>query len=206
VTIAHGLDAAQLLREIVEIDRLNAEDIGISVLKGIEVDILPDGSLDIADNILAKLDVVVAAVHSGFHLGRDAQTTRVEKALANPLVTILAHPTGRILGAREPYDVDMARVIQAAATYRVALEVNAQPERLDLPDIYCRMARESGVLLSIAADARAEQDFDNLGYGVSQARRGWVEAKEVLNALALSSLRLLRRRQHAVKSNLLLPA
>jgi DNA polymerase (family 10) len=208
VTIAHGLDSAQLEREIAEIDRLNAADLGVQILKGVEVDILPDGSLDLPDDILTKLDLVVAAIHSNFHLNRETQTARIEKALTNPLVAILAHPTGRMLGTREPYDVDMARVIRAAAAHRVALEVNAQPERLDLPDVYCRMAKDAGVLLSIASDAHAEQDYDNLGYGVSQARRGWLEAKDVLNTLSLSSLRILlrRRRQHAGEQNALLPA
>ena len=196
VTVAHGLDAARLRRQMAEIDRLNEENLGIHLFKGIELDILPDGRLDLPDDILSELDLVVAAVHSSFHLSRDAQTARIEKALDNPLVTILAHPTGRMLNAREPYDVDMKRILQAAAARGVALEINAQPERLDLPDVYCRMAKEAGALVSIASDSHAEQDFDNLGYGVSQARRGWIEAKDVVNTMSLAKLRayLARRR------------
>jgi len=145
---------------------------------------------------------VVAAIHSNFHLDREAQTARIEKALANPYVTILAHPSGRMLGARDPYDVDMARVIKAAAAHRIALEVNAQPDRLDLSDVYCRMAKDAGVLLSIASDAHAAQDFDNLHYVILQARRGWVEAKNVLNALPLNKLLvMLRQRREWAQQN-----
>jgi DNA polymerase (family 10) len=134
-------------------------------------------------------------------LSREAQTTRIERALANPLVTILAHPTGRMLGTREPYDVDMQRLIRMAALHGVALEVNAQPERLDLSDIHCRMAKDSGVLLSIASDAHAPEDYDNLVYGVAQARRGWLEAIDVLNTLSLAKLRsVLDRRRHGANT------
>lgn len=201
VTVAHGLNVARLRREIAEIDRLNQEKLGVHLLKGSEVDILPDGTLDLPDSILAKLDIVVAAVHSNFNLGRAAQTARIEKALANPLVTILAHPTGRMLGTREPYDVDMAQVIRAAAAHGVALEIDAQPERLDLPDVYCRMAKDAGVLISIASDAHAGEDYDNLAYGVAQARRGWLEAKDILNVLSLAKLQsFLARRRAAAES------
>jgi DNA polymerase (family 10) len=188
VTVAHGLDVRRLNLELSEIDRLNQERLGIHLLKGIEVDILPDGTLDLPDGVLAKLDVVVAAVHSSFHLSRDAQTLRIEKAIANPLVTVLAHPTGRMLQTREPYDVDMSRIIRAAAARGVALEVNAQPERLDLIDVHCRTGKETGVQFSIASDSHAEQDFDHLAYGVSQARRGWLEAKDVINTYPLAKL------------------
>jgi DNA polymerase (family 10) len=191
VTMVHGLDPRRLNTQLREIDRLNAEGLGIHLLKGIEVDILPDGTLDLPDSVLGKLDVVVAAVHSAFHLTREAQTARIEKALSNPLVTVLAHPTGRMLGTREPYDVDMSRIIGAAAAHGVALEVNAQPERLDLIDVHCRMAKEAGVRFSIASDSHAEHDFDYLAYGVSQARRGWLEAKNVINAYSLAEFRTL---------------
>ena len=199
VTVARGLDPRRLSLELREIDRLNEEGLGIHLLKGIEVDILQDGTLDLPDAALAKLDVVVAAVHSGFHLSREAQTLRIEKALANPLVTVLAHPTGRMLETREPYDVDMSRIIRTAAAHGVALEVNAQPERLDLIDVHCRMAKEAGVRFSIASDSHAEQDFDHLAYGISQARRGWLEAKDVINTRSLGDLQsyLLARRKTA---------
>jgi DNA polymerase (family 10) len=185
LTMAHGLDPARLRQEMAEIDKLNGEDIGIHILKSIEVDILPNGSLDLPNDVLSQLDLVVAAVHGNFHLSREAQTARIEKALANPLVTVLAHPTGRMLGAREPYDVDMSRIIRAAAAHGVTLEVNAQPERLDLIDLHCRMAKDAGVLMSIASDAHAHEQYDYLAYGVAQARRGWVEAKNVLNTIPL---------------------
>jgi DNA polymerase (family 10) len=198
VAMAHGLDARRLNKQSHEIVRFNAEGLGIRLLKGIEVDILPDGTLDLPDAALAKLDIVVAAVHSSFHLSRDAQTARIEKALANPLVTVLAHPTGRMLGTREPYDVDMSRIIRAAATHGVILEVNAQPERLDLIDVHCRMAKDAGIRFSIGSDSHAEQDFDNLAYGVSQARRGWLEPKDVINTYSLAELRSYLQKRHKI--------
>jgi DNA polymerase (family 10) len=197
MTITRGLDTARLRRQSAEIDRVNAALSGIFVLKGIEVDIRTDGALDLPDHVLAELDVVVAAVHSSFHLGREAQTTRIEKALANPLVTILAHPTGRMLESREPYEVDMPRLIRAAAAGGVALELNAQPERLDLSDVYCHMAKDAGLLISIASDAHAPEDYEQLRHGVAQARRGWLTPNDVLNTMSLGDLRgHLRRRRH----------
>jgi DNA polymerase (family 10) len=194
MTVTHGLDPARLHRQGAEIDRINAELSDIRILKGIEVDIRTDGTLDLPDSALAPLDIVVAAVHGSFHLSREAQTARIEKALAHPLVRVLAHPTGRMIGTREAYEVDMARLTRAAAANGVAMELNAQPERLDLMDIHCRMAKEAGVLLSIASDAHASQDYDYLRYGVAQARRAWLEAKDVLNALSLPDLRKRLRR------------
>ena len=200
--MTHGLSAQGLHRQTAAIDRLNREDLGIRILKGIELDILPDGKLDLPAAVLSELDIVVGAVHSNFHLSRAAQTERIEKALASGLVTILAHPTGRILGMREPYDVDMARVIAAAGMNEVALEINAQPDRLDLTDVYAHMAKEAGVLVAIGSDAHAVEDYDNLSYGVAQARRGWIEAKNVLNAMPLPKLeRWLRRRREAVHAS-----
>jgi DNA polymerase (family X) len=189
MSMTHGLDPARLRRQGVEIDRLNASDTGLHVLKGIEMDILPDGTLDLPDSSLDELDVVIGAVHTNFHFSRAEQTERIEKALSSGRVDILAHPTGRILGTREPYDVDMARIVRAAAAHSVALEINAQPDRLDLTDVYARMAKEAGALLAIGSDAHAEQDYDNLSYGVAQARRGWIEAKDVLNTMPFAKLR-----------------
>ncbi|WP_342238582.1 DNA polymerase/3'-5' exonuclease PolX [Inquilinus sp. OTU3971] len=196
LTVAHGLDSAGLRRQIAEIDRLNAEDLGIRILKGIEVDILPNGSLDLPDGVLAELDLVVAAVHSAFHLDREAQTRRIERALAHHLVTILAHPTGRLIGEREAYDVDMDRIVRAARAHWVILEINSDPERLDLRDVDCRRAKAAGVPVSIDSDAHQVGAFANLAYGVTQARRGWIEAADVVNTRSLEALlRLLEEKR-----------
>lgn len=196
LTMAHGLDTRRLRRQIEEIDRLNETLRGFTVLKGIEVDILEDGSLDLPDEVLSELDLVVAAVHSQFHLSRTRQTQRILRAFDNPHVSILAHPTGRLLAAREPYDVDMLRVVRAARDSGCCLELNANPDRLDLIDVHCQMAHEEQVLVAISSDAHRVQDFDNLRYGVGQARRGWLEKDDVLNTRPLAKLKsLLRRRR-----------
>jgi DNA polymerase (family 10) len=194
VTVAHGLDARRLLAEIEEIDRLNATLTGITLLKGIEVDILEDGKLDLPDDILARLDLVIGAVHSRMHLSREQQTTRILRAMERPYFTILAHPTGRLIQEREPYDVDMPRIIRQARERGCFLELNAHPERLDLLDTYCRLAKEEGVLVSINSDAHSVMDFNNLRFGVGQARRGWLEKADVLNTRPLHALRPLLRR------------
>lgn len=191
LAVTHGLDPQRVARQSDEIDRINAKLSGITVLKGIEVDILEDGTLDLPDSALQRLDVVVAAVHSKFDLPRRRQTERMLRALDNRYVNLLAHPTGRLLGAREPYDVDMLRIVRKAKSRRIGLELNAQPERLDLDDVLCRMAREEGVLVSINSDAHSTFDFANLRYGVGQARRGWLELDDVLNTRNLKSLRAL---------------
>jgi DNA polymerase (family 10) len=194
LTIAHGLDRNRLLKQIDEIDRLNDELKGISLLKGIEVDILADGSLDLPDEVLTRLDLVIGAVHSQLHLPRDKQTERILRAMDRPCFTLLAHPSGRLLQKREACDVDMARIIEQARARGCFLELNSQPQRLDLNEHYCRMAHEEGVLVSINSDAHAEQNFDFLQYGIEQARRGWLEAGDVLNTLPLKELRKLLRR------------
>jgi DNA polymerase (family 10) len=190
-TITHGLSADRLLRQIDEIDALNAKGVGLTILKGIEVDILDDGNLDLPDDVLSRLDLVVGAVHSRFDLPREAQTRRILCAMDHPHFSILAHPTGRLLETREPYDVDMDRIIRAARQRGCFLELNAQPDRLDLNDIHCQMAKAEGVLISIATDAHRTTDFGNLRFGVAQARRGWLEKKDVLNARPLRELRRL---------------
>jgi len=194
LTVAHGLDPARLSRQIDEIDVLNRDLFGITLLKGIEVDILEDGSLDLPDSILARLDVVIAAVHSKFDLSRAKQTERILKAMDNPLVNILAHPTGRLIDEREPYDVDMAKVIRKAQTARCHLELNAHPERLDLLDTYCQMAKAEGVLVCVNSDSHSVHQFDNLRFGIGQARRGWLEKQEVLNTRPLKQLKPLLKR------------
>jgi DNA polymerase (family 10) len=194
LTVAHGLDPVQLMRQCDEIDRLNAQLDGITLLKGIEVDILEDGSLDLPDSVLARLDLVVGAVHSRFGLSRAKQTERILRAMDHPHFTLLAHPSGRLIEQREPYDVDMLRIIRYARQRGCFLELNAHPERLDLLDSHCQSAREEGVLVSIDSDAHSTFDFSNLRYGVGQARRGWLEKADVLNTRSLAALRKLLRR------------
>lgn len=188
-TMARGLNAVRLAKQIDEIDRLNRELEGITLLKGIEVDVLEDGSLDLPDSILARLDLIVAAVHSRFNLPRARQTERILRALENPLVRMLAHPSGRLIDERDPYDVDMQAVIRKARGRNVCLELNAHPDRLDLTDVHCRMAKDEGVLVSINSDAHAVEGFDVLVYGVGQARRGWLEKVDVLNTRPLAEVR-----------------
>ena len=194
LTVAHGLDPIKLAKQCDEIDRLNAELDGITLLKGIEVDILEDGSLDLPDAVLAQLDLVVGAVHSKFELSRAKQTERILRAMDRPHFTLLAHPTGRVIGQREPYDVDMLRIIRHARQRGCFLELNAHPERLDLLDSQCQSAKEEGVLVSVNSDAHSTFDFANLKYGVGQARRGWLEKADVLNTRPLAALRKLLKR------------
>ena len=189
LAMARGLDPRRLEKQMVEIDDLNSGLRGITLLKGIEVDILDDGNLDLPDTILSRLDVVVAAIHSNFKLSRSRQTERVVAALDNPHVSILAHPTGRLIGEREAYELDMLAVVRKAKRRGVALELNAHPDRLDLSDVHCRMAKDEGVLVAIGSDAHGVDGFDVLRYGVGQARRGWLVKKDVLNARPLGELR-----------------
>lgn len=191
LTIARGLDSKRLFEQLEEIDRLNESSPGITVLKGIEVDILEDGSLDLPDADLSRLDLVVGAVHSHFNLSRQKQTERILRAMDHPYFTILAHPSGRLIDERAPYEVDMSRVIRHARERGCFLEVNAHPIRLDLSDRDCRMAKEEGVLVSINSDAHSVQELGNLRYGVGQARRGWMEKRDVLNARPLEAVRSL---------------
>jgi DNA polymerase (family 10) len=194
LTMAHGLDPGRLSRQIGEIDRLNESLDGITLLKGIEVDILEDGALDLPDDLLGRLDLVVGAVHSKFNLARSRQTARILKAMDHPHFTLLAHPTGRLIDSRDPYDVDLPRIIRHAGGRGCFLELNAHPDRLDLLDVHCQMARDAGVLVAINSDAHSVADFDNLAWGVGQARRGWLEKKDVLNARPLKALRPLLKR------------
>jgi DNA polymerase (family 10) len=189
LTVAHGLDVQRLRQQMQEIDRLNETLKGVTLLKGIEVDILEDGSLDLPDDVLGELDIVVGAVHSQFKLARAKQTARILKAMDHPHFTLLAHPSGRLIDQREAYDVDMLKIIRTARERGCFLELNAHPERLDLLDIHCQMAKEEGVLIAISSDAHSIRDFDNLFYGVGQARRGWLAKKDVLNTRSLKELR-----------------
>jgi DNA polymerase (family 10) len=194
LTMAHGLDPRRLFEQLEAIDRMNDTSPGLTVLRGIEVDILEDGSLDLPDEALSRLDLVVGAVHSHFRLSREKQTERIMRAMDHPYFTILAHPSGRLIDEREPYEVDMHRLILHARERGCFLEVNAHPIRLDLTDMNCRMAKEEGVMVSINSDAHSVLDFENLRYGVGQARRGWLERSNILNSRSLHALRPLLKR------------
>ena len=197
VAMAHGLDPARLTRQSHEIDRLNDRLHGLTILKGIELDILKDGTLDLPDAALAKLDIVVAAIHSYFDLPRETQTERMIRAMRNPYVSIIAHPTGRLIGEREPYDIDMERAIAAARELGCHLEVNAQPDRLDLSDMYIHAAKQAGIKLAISTDAHSVDAFDCMRFGIDQARRGWLTADDVINTRPLIDLRKILRRSTA---------
>lgn len=186
---AKGLDAEALARQGEEIDRLNGELDGIVLLKGAEVAIHEDGTLDLPDAALARLDYVIAAVRGSFGLARDKQTERILRAMDNRHVRILAHPAGRVLFERNAYEVDIERLVRNAKQCGCALELNSQPTRLDLSDIHCRMAKDEGVLVAINSDAHAVLDFENVRLGVGQARRGWLEKRDVLNVRTLERLR-----------------
>jgi len=192
--VYRGLDAKRLDRQLEEIDRLNARSSGFFIFKGIEVDILEDGSLALPDDVLAQLDLVVGAVHGHFGLGRRKQTGRLLKAIDHPSFSILAHPAARLLGEREPIDVDLERVVRHCAERGSFLELNSQPQRLDIDDATCRLAAEHGVLVSVASDAHRPEDFANLELGVTQARRGWLGAVQVLNTMPAGKLKELLRR------------
>ena len=175
--VAHGLDEARLAEQVKAIDAANAKHTGFRILKGTEVDIRSDGTLDLPDDALAGLDIVVASVHSGFKQSGEQITKRLLAAIRNPCVSIIAHPTGRLIGERDAYAVDMEAVLREAAKFGVAMEINAYPLRLDLNDSHIRMAKEYGVALVISTDAHVTMQLDTMIYGVSIARRGWAEKK-----------------------------
>jgi DNA polymerase (family 10) len=185
VTVANGMDEKRTLAQIKKIRAAQQRLPGIRLLAGIEVDILRDGSLDLSNDVLAQLDVVVASIHSYMNLDREAMTDRILKALENPYTQILAHPTGRLLLRREPFDYDMEKVLAAAKKNGVAVECNAYPDRLDFNDVHLRMARERGVRVVISTDAHSTTHFRMMKYGVITARRGWLEKKHVINTLPL---------------------
>ena len=193
VTVAHGLDRRRLLQQVRAIDRLNAKLEGITVLKSVEVDILEDGRLDLPDDVLKELDFTVCAIHYGFGYGRARQTARILRAMDNLHFSILAHPTGRLINAREPCEIDLERVLEGARERGRIMELNAQPDRLDLDDRACRLAKEIGVKVAIATDAHRAADLDLMRFGVDQARRGWLERTDVVNTKPLAELRRLLR-------------
>ena len=194
VRVAGGLTAAGFHRQARAIDALRKRVTKPAVLKGAEVDILEDGSLDLDDDTLAGFEIVIASVHSRFNMSKAEMTRRIVRAVQHPRVHILGHPTGRLIGRREPYPVDITEVIKAARDHGVLLEINAQPDRLDLNDLHIHMAREAGVKLVISTDAHRVQELECIRYGIDQARRGWCEAKDVANTYHLAAFQKLIRK------------
>lgn len=191
--VVHGLDERRLRQQMQAIDRLNAELKGIRLLKGVEVDILEDGSLALPDALLAELDLVVGAIHGHFDLSESRQTMRVLRAMDHRAFSILAHPSGRLIGERRPLALDFERILAVAKARPCFVELDSQPKRLDLDDVRCRLAREQGVLVSVSSDAHSQQQFGYLEGGVLQARRGWLTADDVLNSRTRAEvLRLLK--------------
>lgn len=190
--ITHGLDETRLSKQIDEIDKINSklksQKPNFRILKGIEVDIKADGTLDLDEDVLKKLDVVVGAVHSRFNMTGDEMTARIIKAMSTGLVNIIAHPTGRLINERMPYAMDMAEIMKAAKKYNVILELNSYPDRLDLNDIHCKLAKEMGVMAAISTDSHSKFHLDNIKFGVYTARRGWLEKKDVLNTRPLKEV------------------
>jgi DNA polymerase (family 10) len=194
--MTHGLDERRIREQWKEIDAVNEKLKGrIVVLKGSECDILKDGTLDLPDDVLAQLDVVGAAVHSHFNLTREEQTARIVRAMRNPHVDILFHPTGRIINRREAYEMDIAQIVRAAKETGTVLEVDAYPDRLDLNDECVRMCVDAGVKLAIDSDAHAAAHFGCLECGIAQARRGWANKSDIINAWPIKeALAFLKKR------------
>ena len=197
LAMVHGQTARRLASQIEKIEKLNAKmsgPRGFTLLKGAEVDIMADGSLDLPDDILKELDFTVCSIHYKFALSEEKQTERVLRAMDNRYFHIFGHPTGRLIGERDPYRIDIERVLRGARERGCHMEVNAQPDRLDLNDVHCRLAKEIGVKVAIATDAHRTTDLDKLRFGIDQARRGWLEAGDVLNTRSVSALRKLLKR------------
>jgi DNA polymerase (family 10) len=195
VSVARGLDAKRLALQMKEIDALNARLKGIIVLKGIELDILEDGRLDLPDEILDELDIVTCSVHYKFNLPREKQTERIIRAMDNPHFQILNHPTGRLINERRAYELDLEKVMRAAKERGVAIELNAFPDRLDLDDVHCKLAKEMGLKVGISTDAHAIDHLLYMRFGVGQARRGWLEPADVLNTRSFKDLQKLLKRK-----------
>lgn len=193
--VANGLSVERLRKRQEEIERVRRKFPGMAVLAGTEVDIRADGSLDYPDEVLAELDFVVASVHSGWKSSAQVNTERILRAIANPYVDLIGHPTGRLVGQRDPYEVDIEQVIRAAAKAGVALEIDSHPDRLDLKDSHARLAKEHGVKLVINTDSHSLEGYELLHFGVATARRGWIEPKDVLNTLPRAKFLAARRKR-----------
>jgi DNA polymerase (family 10) len=189
VTVANGLDKKRLRRQIEEIDKLQDKFKKIRILKSIELDILEDGSLDLPDDVLKELDFTVCSVHYNVNLSREKQTSRMLKAMDNPHVNIIGHPSGRLIHERKPLDLDMEKLMEAAAERHIHFEINSHPDRLDLDDAFCKLGKEIGIKMAVATDAHSIDDLDLIRFGVGQARRGWLEADDVINTLPWEKLK-----------------
>jgi len=201
VTVANGMDEKRTLEQIKKIRTAQERVPGIRLLAGIEVDILKSGKLDLDDEVLAQLDVVVASVHSYMNLDRVEMTERLLAAIENPYAQIIAHPTGRLLLRREAYEYDMEKILDGAKARGVAMECNAYPDRLDLKDVHLRMAKARGVKVMISTDSHTTSNLKFMKYGVTTARRGWIEKKDVINTLPLSEfLAALRPKPNAAQT------
>ena len=188
IRIAGGLTEKEALVHLKKIDQANKKIRGIKVIRGMEVDILPDGKLDYPDALLKEIDIVFASVHSNFKMNKNDMTKRIISAMKNKYVHVFSHPTGRLIGQREPYEVDLDQILSAAKNTGTFIELNGNPIRLDLDDIHCRKAKELGILIVITTDSHATSQLDLMRYGVLTARRGWLEKKNVLNALPYGKL------------------
>jgi DNA polymerase (family X) len=186
VTVANGMDEKRTLEQIKKIRAANDRVLGIRLLAGIEVDIRKDGSLDLADEVLAQLDVVVASVHSFMNMESAEMTDRILAAIENKYTQIIAHPTGRLVLRRDPFEYNMEKVLDAAAKAGAVMECNAYPDRLDLNDVHLRMAKQRGLKIVISTDSHATAQLTTMKYGVTTARRGWIEKKDVINTLPLA--------------------
>jgi DNA polymerase (family 10) len=185
---ANGMDEARLTQQMSEVDRLNARWKDFRILKGLECDILPSGELDLDPKVLGQLDFVIGSIHSRFDMPEEEMTARVCRALANEHLDMLGHPTGRLLLSREGYRINLDRVLEAAKEHDKIVELNAYPNRLDLDWVHCRRAKAMGVMLSINPDAHSTSDLENIEYGIATARRGWLEADDVLNTRDLDAV------------------
>jgi DNA polymerase (family 10) len=197
LAFANGLDDARAEQHIARIRAANRQIDGITIMAGVEVDILAEGELDLSDSVLSQMDVVVASVHSAFNQEPQQMTDRLLRALSNPNVCILGHPTGRLLLRRDSYPFDMDAVLKAAKQNRVAMELNAYPDRLDLNDVHLRMAREQGVKIVINTDAHHTTHFEKIKYGILQARRAWLTPSDVLNTLPLEDFQRAMKHQNS---------
>ncbi|MBI5206292.1 MAG: DNA polymerase/3'-5' exonuclease PolX [Candidatus Firestonebacteria bacterium] len=190
VKVAHGLDEKRLRNHLEQIDLINEQGSAIHILKGIEADVLADGSMDLGNDILKKCDVVIAAIHSHFNLPEKEMTKRIIKALENPYVNILGHPTGRLILEREPYAVNLNDIFKAAYENNVIMEINAYPDRLDLKDIHARQAKEMGLKLVISTDAHSALQMEMMDFGIFAARRAWLESNDIINTYPLKQLKV----------------